>query len=151
MKAALRVQPNSPFEQIMDIKDDETAPLDLSKKRNSTELQLSGVPLLPVKSEPEECEVSGQSICPERPEFKEPNSHQVETDGKKMDPCSEAKRLQRYPIVLSLLNARTAFPGPGGDVKREDQSHLHPGASSTRCSQLEDMRLKDEFKKDPDA
>uniref|UniRef100_A0A3P9ID94 Myoneurin n=1 Tax=Oryzias latipes TaxID=8090 RepID=A0A3P9ID94_ORYLA len=151
VKAALRVQPNSPFEQIMDIKDDEAVPLDLSKKRNSTELQLSGVPLLPVKSEPEECEVSGQSNCSERPEFKELNSHHVETDGKKMDPCSEAKRLQRYPIVLSLLNARTAFPGPGGDVKREDQSHLHSGATSTRCSQLEDMRLKDEFKKDPDA
>ncbi|XP_024119242.1 zinc finger and SCAN domain-containing protein 12 isoform X2 [Oryzias melastigma] len=139
---------DSPFEQLTDIKEDAAAPLDLSTKRQPSDPAPCS---LPVKSEPEECDVSGHSNGSEIPESKELDSCHVKTEQGKVDSCSEAKRLNRYPIVLSLLNAKTAFPGPVDDVKREEQSaDLHYGATSTTSSQLADVELKEEIKMEPD-
>ncbi|XP_051263089.1 zinc finger protein 543 [Dicentrarchus labrax] len=54
---------NAPLDLVTGIKRDPEceAPLDLSNKCNSSKSPLSNIPLLPVKSEPEEFEISGEA------------------------------------------------------------------------------------------
>lgn len=60
--AALGATLNAPLDMLTGIKRDPETPLDLSKT--------SAVTYLPVKSEPEESEISGQAVGAERQEFK---------------------------------------------------------------------------------
>ncbi len=118
------------------------APLDLSKKFNSSRSALSDIPLLPIKSEREEFEISGEADGPERQEFK--NNHSkaiVRTNPGETDTYTEVR--QSDPMDLSTFNVEATSSGLIIDVKEEP---LSPGSNvdswSSRSCQLTEKEIK---------
>lgn len=117
-------------------------PLDLSKKPNSTQPLTSDTPLVSIKSEPSEYEISGTAY----------GSGEQRKRHEQMDMCSEAKRCKTEPSVLSPLSAHTASPPPSVDVKK---APLSPGPDanlwSSTCSQLTNGKLEKSIKMEMDV
>ncbi|KAM4567814.1 uncharacterized protein V3H82_012075 [Fundulus diaphanus] len=118
---------------------DTEAPLDLSKKPGSPKRARSDTPLLPVKSEPCEFEVSGQ------------DSERHGAEGH-TDACSAAKRCKVEPAVASPLSAHAASPPPTADAKTAARA---PGpdaaALSSTCSQLTERNPEKSIKLEMDV
>lgn len=133
VNAAFEVQLNTSLEFLPGLTDAE-APLDLSKKCNSPKSAESDIPLLHVKIEPEEFDVSKRMNCTENQvaKRKKNGAETRETDG-----YSTAKRCKTEPGVLSPLSAQTALPELTVDIKKAPPS---PGSGfdlwSSTCSQL---------------
>ncbi|XP_073340645.1 uncharacterized protein [Pagrus major] len=99
--AALGAPLDAPLDLVTGIKRDPEydAPLDLSKKCNSSKSAVGDIPLLPVKSEPEDFEISGGT---ERQEMKSSdNNANVEPNPGETDACTEVKRFGMDPMDLS--------------------------------------------------
>lgn len=115
------------------------APLDLTKKFNSSKSALSDIPLLPIKSEQEEFEISGEADGSKRQEFK--NDHSKAIVPGETDAYTEVR--QSDPMDLSTFNVKTTSSGLIIDVKEEPQS---PGSdfdsSSSRSCQLTEKEMK---------
>lgn len=146
---------DTPMQLLTGLKEDTVAPLDLSKKCNLSKSAMPNVPLLPVKRELEEFEVSRQDNGTERQEVQKHNSREgnVKTDVRKMDTCSEVKRFEMDPTVSSPLTAVTPSPGLMVAIKKEPQSPGFPGfdAVLSTSSQLTDCRPVKEIKKEVDV
>lgn len=113
--AALGATINAPLDLLTGVKQDPEAPLDLSKK--------SAVNYLPVKSEPEEFEISGQAVDAERQEFE--NHHSK--------------------VTAKTTSIKTAPTGLIVDIKKEPQTS---GCDlwSSESNQLTDYKLEKEIK-----
>uniref|UniRef100_A0A3Q2SWP3 Zinc finger protein 668-like n=1 Tax=Fundulus heteroclitus TaxID=8078 RepID=A0A3Q2SWP3_FUNHE len=116
---------------------DAETPLDLSKKPGSPKRARSDTPLLPVKSEPCEFEVSGQDSA----------RHGAEGH---TDACSVAKRCKVEPAVASPLNAHAASPPPTADAKAAAPGPDAAAWSST-CSQLTERSPEKSIKLEMDV
>ncbi|MEQ2240330.1 hypothetical protein ILYODFUR_013703 [Ilyodon furcidens] len=119
-------------------------PLDLSKKPNSPKCAESDIPLVSVKSEPSEFEISGQANGSEK------QGKRPKTDGQ-MDMCSATKRCKIESTVLSPLSAHTASPPLTVDFKKAPHS---PGPDvdvwSSTCSQLTHCKQEKNIKMEMD-
>lgn len=120
------------------------APLDLSKKCDLSVSALSNVPLLPIKSEPGEFEISGEANSTERQEFKNSDSKaNVKTNPEETDTFTEVKKFKMDPMDLSSCNVDTTSSGLIIDFKKEPQS---PGPEfdswSSRSCQLTEKEIK---------
>lgn len=99
--AALAAPLDAPLDLVTGIKWDPEydAPLDLSRKCNSSKSAVGDIPLLPVKSEPEDCEITGGS---ERREIKSSdNNANIEPNRGERDTLTEVKRFGMDPVDLS--------------------------------------------------
>nr|XP_020464032.1 zinc finger protein 358-like [Monopterus albus] len=119
------------------------APLDLSQKSKPSESALSNIPLLPIKREPEEFEISGEANGTEGEEFK--------YSGSKAIIKANLGEKDKYADPLDLTTFSKTASGQKMDIKKEPLSHgsdfdLH---SSTSC-QLLDCRLEEEMKMEVD-
>lgn len=98
------------------------APLDLSNKSSLCNSALSDVPFLPIKSEPEGCDISLKADRTERQELKNRDSRAVvKTNPGETDTFSEVKQVQMDPMDLSF-NVSTSSSGLIIDIKKEPQS-----------------------------
>lgn len=147
VNAAVGVPLNTSLEFIPGFIDAE-APLDLSKKCNSPKSAESDIPLLHVKSEPEEFDVSEQ-INPTENQVAKRQENSAETQ--ETDGCSTGKRFKTEPEVLSPLSAQTASPELTADVKKAPPS---PGSGfdlwSSTCSQLTRCEPEEKMKMEMD-
>ncbi|XP_068999192.1 zinc finger protein 668 [Embiotoca jacksoni] len=148
LSPALGAPLDAPLDLCTGIKQDTEAPLDLSKKCSSSDSVMTNIPLLPVKHEPEEVEISGQDNGTDGQELKNHDSKViVETNAEQTDLYAEGKQLKIDPAV----NAQTAPSGPVVDIKKESRS---PGPEFDWCSstwsQLADKRPKDNIKMEVD-
>ncbi|XP_078109396.1 uncharacterized protein LOC144519831 [Sander vitreus] len=144
VNAALGAPLNGPLNLVTGIKQDPEweAPLDLSKKCHSSRSALRNIPLLPIKSEPGELEISGEANGTERQEFKNGYSKAiVQTNPGEADAYTEAKQFKMDPMNLSSSN--TTSSGLIIDIKKERQS---PGPDSdpwsSRPLQLTEKEIK---------
>lgn len=140
--AAVGATLNACLELVAGFTGQETeTPLDLSKKPNSTKRAALDTPLVSVKSEPSDYEVSGQAY----------GSEEQRKRHEQLDMFSEAKRCKTEPTVVSPLSAHTASPPPSVDVKK---APLSPGPDanvwSSTCSQLTDRKLEKSIKMEMD-
>ncbi|XP_044065385.1 zinc finger imprinted 3 [Siniperca chuatsi] len=121
---ALQVQPQAALDLVTGIKQypECEAPLDLSKKFNSSKSAMSDIPLLPIKSEPEEF-LSGEADSTERQEFQNSDSKAiVKTNPGETDTYSEVKQFKMDPMDLSPLDVNTSSSRLIIDIKEEPQS-----------------------------
>ncbi|XP_035480701.2 zinc finger protein 668 isoform X1 [Scophthalmus maximus] len=149
VNAALGVQLDAPQDLVSGIKEDPEgeAPLDLSKKINSSKFPLSDIPLRPIKNEPEVSEISIEANGAERQDRKSSDSRAVvKTNPGESD--SEMKQLQVDPMDLSPQNTSSELIM---DIKKEPQSYgYHFDLGTSRSCQLTDWSLEKEIKTEVD-
>ena len=151
VKGAFGASLNTPLQLLTGVKGDTVAPLDLSKKCNSSKSEVSDVPLPPIKSEPVDFEVSGQANGTETQEAQKHSSPEeiIKTDAGETYACSEAKRFETDPVALRTPSANTASPGLVSHIKNEPGS---PGPDSDAPSpasiQLTDCGPEKDIKKE---
>ncbi|KAK9513573.1 hypothetical protein VZT92_027098 [Zoarces viviparus] len=118
------------------------APLDLSSKCNSSKSTLSNIPLLPIKSEPGELDLSGEANSTDRPAFKNISSKVfVKKDLGETDANTEWKQLKVDPMDLSSSKGKTASSGLIVALKKERPSAgVDPWSS--RCCPLTEKEIK---------
>ncbi|XP_023124582.2 zinc finger protein 668 [Amphiprion ocellaris] len=124
----------APLDLVTGIKQDPEAPLDLSKKRSSSESAPTNIPLPPVKSEPEEREISGQINGTERHEFKKRTTKTEEkmaSSGPIMDIKSEP---QSPGLGLDLCLSRTRRLT---DSKLDKEIKMEVEISNPPCADME--------------
>ncbi|XP_070767776.1 zinc finger protein ZFP2 [Enoplosus armatus] len=119
---AMQVQPEVALDLVTKtgIKQDAEceAPLDLSNKFGSSKPALSDIPPLPIKSEPEEFDISGEAGSTERREFKNGDSKAIiTTNGGETD--TEARQFKMDPMDLSSCNVNMTSSGLIIDIKEE--------------------------------
>lgn len=137
VSAAFGVSLSPPLDLVTGIKQECETPLDLSKKCNSSKSASSDIPLLPIKSEPEEFEILGPGSSTEREEvFKTKPGANTEVKELKMD-------------SMDLRTYNTASPGLMVDVKRETNSSFD--LRSLTSPKLTEGRLKKEIKMEVDV
>lgn len=142
VNTAFGVPLSTPLNLATGIKQDPEfeAPLDLSKKCNSSKSALSDIPLLPIKNEPEEFEILGAGNGTEREEVF------------KTKPGANTQVKQLKTDSMDLTTYSTASPGLMGDVKKEPHS---PGSnfdsSSPTSSQLTEGRSEKGIKMEVDV
>ncbi|XP_070690928.1 oocyte zinc finger protein XlCOF6 [Pempheris klunzingeri] len=125
----------APMDLVTEIKQDPDceAPLDLSKKCNSSTSALNDIPLLPVKSEPDKFDATDSQ------EFKNGISKAIaKTYPGETDTHTELKRLQMDRMDLSAFN---------GDIKKDIKKEPQPAAvdgdlSPSRHNQLTEKEIK---------
>ncbi|KAL7393987.1 hypothetical protein ABVT39_018803 [Epinephelus coioides] len=149
VNAALGALLNAPLDLVTGIKQDPEwdTPLDLSKKSKSSKSVLSDISLPPVKSEPEEFEISGEANGTKRQEFKNSNSKMiVKTNSGETATHTEVKQCNMDPMDLSGVKVNRTSSGLMIDIKKEPQS---PGTDldsmSSRSCQLTDKEIKMEM------
>ncbi|XP_040901262.1 zinc finger protein 628 isoform X2 [Toxotes jaculatrix] len=141
VNAALGVLLNTPLDLVTGIKQDPDceAPLDLSKKCNSSKSASSDIPLHSIKNEPEEFEISGEANGTEKEAI-------VKTNPEEADTYSEMKQLKIDPMDLSSRNTSS---GPIMEIKKEPQS---PGSDSDLWSSRScQLRPEKEIKMEVDV
>lgn len=113
---------NVPLNLVTGIKRDREcdSPLDLSKNCNSSKSSKSDVPHLPIKSEPEEFEISGEANGTERHELKNSDSKAIVKKLKKE--ADTYTIMKQVKIDISPLNNNTTSSGLIMDIKKEPQS-----------------------------
>ncbi|XP_034465762.1 oocyte zinc finger protein XlCOF28 [Hippoglossus hippoglossus] len=118
--AALGVQPNSPLDLATGIKQDPEceAPLDLSKKCNSSKSALSDIPLHTVKNEHQEFEISGETNGTEKQVRKSSDTEAIVTTNPG-EADTEVKQCKMDQMDLSPLNTSSELIV---DIKKEPQS-----------------------------
>lgn len=124
MNAAHAALLNTPLDLVTRIKQDPecVTPLDLSLKRDSSKSAQHDVLPVPIKSEPEEFEISGEADSTERQEFKNGDSKAiVKPNPGETDTYAEVKRCKMDPMDLSPLNVNTPSSGMI-DIKNEPHS-----------------------------
>lgn len=151
--AAFGVPLNTPLDLFTGNKGDPEEPLDLSKKCDSSKSAKTDIPLLPIKSEPEELEISGQANGTERQQVNNYDSKMiVKTDTGLTDTATEVKQGKMDPRLLSPPKAKAEHTRLIVDIKEEPQS---PGSAvdlrSSKSSQLRDRRPEKEVKMEVDV
>ncbi|XP_076592269.1 uncharacterized protein LOC143323998 isoform X3 [Chaetodon auriga] len=131
MNAALGTLLNAPLDLVTGIKQDPDCetPLDLCTKRDLSNSAQHNI-LVPMKSEPEELEISGEADSTERQKLK--NSHSKAIVQPNPDTYTEVKRCKMDPMDLSPLNV-TASSGLTIDIKKEPHSPALDFDSSNSC------------------
>ncbi|XP_054478248.1 zinc finger protein 236 [Anoplopoma fimbria] len=143
---ALGTMRNGPLNLVTRIKQDPEweAPLDLSNKFNSSKSTLSNIPVVPIKNEPGEFEISGGAKSTEKQEFK--NIYRkvgLETNLGETDTNTEVKQFKVETTGLSSFNVDTTSSRLIVDIKKEPQS---PGPDldlwSARSCKLTEKEVK---------
>ena len=118
--AALGVQPNSPLDLATGMKQGPEceAPLDLSKKCNSSKSALSDIPLHTVKNEHQEFEISAETYCTEKQVRKSSDTEAVVTTNPG-EADTEVKQCKMDQMDLSPLETSSELIV---DIKEEPQS-----------------------------
>nr|XP_019948250.1 PREDICTED: zinc finger protein 157-like [Paralichthys olivaceus] len=118
--AALGVQLNTPLDLASGIKQDPEceAPLDLSKKCDSSKSALRDIPLHTVKNEPQEFEISGETNGKGKKVCKSSDSEATVTTNPG-EAGTEVKQCKMDPKDLSPLNTSSELIV---DIKKEPQS-----------------------------
>lgn len=137
--AAVGALPNPPLDLVTGFKQDPEceAPLDLSKKCNSSKSALRDIPPPPpVKSEIEETEISGQADCMEIQEFK--NS----IDKASVKPNPVGTDTNSDVMNLSTHNGNRMYTGLRTDTNEPQHPGLDCNSQSSRSSQLTEEENK---------
>ncbi|KAM9353451.1 uncharacterized protein ABDE67_005824 [Symphorus nematophorus] len=137
VNTALRPPLDAPLDLLTRMKQECEAPLDLSKKCNSLKSALNNVPLLPVKIEPEEFEISE-----EKEDFKNSISKAiVRPNPGEMDSYPEEKKFKMDPMDLSSPDVNTTSSGLITDIKKEPlvekEIKMEVDVLSSTCAGLE--------------
>ncbi|XP_071326735.1 zinc finger protein 572 isoform X2 [Trachinotus anak] len=141
----LGVPQDTPLDLVTRVKQDPEceAPLNLSKKSDSSKSAQNDVPLCAIKNEPEEFDISGEA---NRQEFKSSDSKVIKPNQGAAD--TEIMQLKMVPMNLSTLSTSS---GLIMDIKKEPQS---PGSDvdlwSSRSCQLTDWKPEKEIKMEVD-
>lgn len=98
------------------------APLDLSKKCNSSKSALSDIPLQPIKSEPEEFEISGESDVTDGQEFQDGDGKSIVKPNPRQTAYTGEKSFEMDPTDLAPIHVKTTSPALLTDIKNEPQS-----------------------------
>lgn len=135
LNAAHGAQLMTPLDLLTGFKQDPECnePLDLSKKSKPSKSALSHTPLQPIKSEPEDLEISAESGVTERQEFQYDNSKAIVESNSGQRTHGKEKLSEVGSIDLTPVNVKKTTTELLKDIKNEPQS---PSLELPKTNQL---------------